>query len=165
MASWGTHMSVYFGKSNFPLIYFLKILCKTAELGLLLFPVRLKRLVSFWRIVGILILFPLSPYMWQSIFPLSLTLKSSLLQESRNVCANSSKQYFTQHSAYFSQLPSTGGFEIQKSSVGRDFCISHLNWQPHFYCTDGISPICAVHVFHDLLFLLASQMVVLYLAK
>lgn len=142
MASWGTHMSVYFGRSNFPLLYFPKILCKTAELRLLLFPVRLKRLVvSFWRVVGTLIVFPLSPYvhMKTDFSPLALTQKSSVLQESRNLCANSSTQYFTQDSANSSQLPCVGVYETQKSPIGRDFCISHLKWQHHFYCTDGIS--------------------------
>lgn len=71
-----------------------------------------------------------------------------MLQESRNLCANSSTQYFTQHSANSSELPSVGVYETQKSPIGRDFCISHLKGQPHFYCTDGIFPMCAVPVFH-----------------
>lgn len=148
-------MSVYFGRSSYPLLCFPKILCKTAVLRLLHILVLLKRLVfSFWRTVESLILFPLLPYhTYENWFAL-LSLKPKVFSVTRvqKFVIRDSILYFTQHNANSTWLhnanstwlPSISVYERQKLPVSGGTCISHLNWQLHFYCSDrrSLSYVC-----------------------
>lgn len=118
---------------------FPKILCKTAVLRLLYILVLVKRLFFlFWSTVESFIFFPLFPYdTYENWFAL-LSLKPKVFSVTtvQKFVVRESILYFTQHNANSTWLPRISVCERQKLPLSGDSCISHLNWQLHFYCSD-----------------------------